>query len=58
MRKSARRVLAGYLTAPVYRVFQEWLGRGEALTKMWELWDAATVSTSHEAALRLSPAGG
>ena len=49
---------AGYLTAPVYRVFQERLGRGEALTKMWELWDGGDLSTSHEAALRLSPAGG
>jgi probable F420-dependent oxidoreductase len=39
VRSAARRVLAGYLTAPVYRAQQRWLGRGEQLAPMWERWD-------------------
>jgi probable F420-dependent oxidoreductase len=34
----ARRLIAGYLNVPVYRAFQEWLGRAEALGPMWEAW--------------------
>jgi probable F420-dependent oxidoreductase len=36
----ARRAIAAYLTVPVYRAFQEWLGRGERLAEMWRAWAA------------------
>jgi probable F420-dependent oxidoreductase len=39
-RAVARRAIAGYLTVPVYRAFQEWLGRGEQLAAMWRAWEA------------------
>jgi probable F420-dependent oxidoreductase len=39
-RAVARRAIAGYLTVPVYRAFQEWLGRGEQLAAMWRAWAA------------------
>jgi probable F420-dependent oxidoreductase len=39
-RAVARRAIAGYLTVPVYRAFQEWLGRGEPLAAMWRAWEA------------------
>ena len=35
-----RRHIAGYLNVPVYRAFQEWLGRTEALGPMWAAWSA------------------
>ncbi|MFC4945544.1 LLM class F420-dependent oxidoreductase [Pseudonocardia sp. GCM10023141] len=35
---AARRLLAGYLTVPVYARFQEWLGRGAALAPMQRAW--------------------
>ena len=35
-----RRHIAGYLNVPVYRAFQEWLGRTEALGPMWAAWGA------------------
>lgn len=35
-----RRHIAGYLNVPVYRAFQEWLGRGEALGPMWSAWQS------------------
>ena len=35
-----RRHIAGYLNVPVYRAFQEWLGRSEALGPMWAAWGA------------------
>ena len=35
---AARRLIAGYLNVPVYRAFQEWLGRTDALGPMWEAW--------------------
>jgi alkanesulfonate monooxygenase SsuD/methylene tetrahydromethanopterin reductase-like flavin-dependent oxidoreductase (luciferase family) len=35
-----RRHIAGYLNVPVYRTFQEWLGRSEALGPMWAAWGA------------------
>jgi probable F420-dependent oxidoreductase len=35
-----RRHIAAYLNVPVYRAFQEWLGRTEALSPMWRAWDA------------------
>ncbi|GIX46771.1 MAG: LLM class F420-dependent oxidoreductase [Candidatus Tectimicrobiota bacterium] len=34
-----RRHCAAYLNVPVYRAFQEWLGRGAALAPMWQAWD-------------------
>jgi probable F420-dependent oxidoreductase len=35
---AVRRHVTAYLNVPVYRAFQEWLGRGEALGPMWEAW--------------------
>ncbi len=35
-----RRHIAAYLNVPVYRAFQEWLGRTEALGPMWRAWGA------------------
>jgi alkanesulfonate monooxygenase SsuD/methylene tetrahydromethanopterin reductase-like flavin-dependent oxidoreductase (luciferase family) len=35
-----RRHIAGYLNVPVYRAFQEWLGRSDALAPMWAAWGA------------------
>jgi probable F420-dependent oxidoreductase len=34
----ARRMISSYLTVPTYAEFHRWLGRGEALTPMWEAW--------------------
>jgi len=39
-RAVGRRVLAAYLTVPVYAKFHEWLGRGELLAPMQERWAA------------------
>jgi len=35
---AVRRHLTAYLNVPVYRAFQEWLGRGDALAAMWSAW--------------------
>jgi probable F420-dependent oxidoreductase len=35
-----RRHIAAYLNVPVYRAYQEWLGRTDALTPMWSAWAA------------------
>ncbi|MGH7306147.1 MAG: LLM class flavin-dependent oxidoreductase, partial [Candidatus Rokuibacteriota bacterium] len=35
---AVRRYVTAYLNVPVYRAFQEWLGRGEALGPMWGAW--------------------
>lgn len=35
-----RRFINSYLHVPVYRAFHEWLGRTEALTPMWDAWQA------------------
>jgi probable F420-dependent oxidoreductase len=35
----ARRLLAGYLTVPVYREFHKWLGR-TSLQGLWDAWEA------------------
>lgn len=40
VRQSARFAIAAYLNVPVYAAFHDWLGRGEALTPMWEAWKA------------------
>src|SRR6266853_3298392 len=37
---AVRRHIAGYLNVPVYRAFQEWLGRAPALQPMWDAWGA------------------
>ena len=39
-RTIGRRLLTGYLTVPAYAAFHEWLGRGELLRPMHELWTA------------------
>jgi probable F420-dependent oxidoreductase len=39
-RSVGRRLIANYLTVPVYAAFHEWLGRGEALAPMWHAWQA------------------
>jgi probable F420-dependent oxidoreductase len=36
----ARRHIAGYMNVPVYRAYQEWLGRTPALRPMWDAWGA------------------
>ena len=35
---AVRRYVTAYLNVPVYRAFQEWLGRAEALGPMWNAW--------------------
>lgn len=40
VRALARRLLASYLTVPVYAAFHQWLGRGEVLRPMREAWAA------------------
>lgn len=35
---AARRHIAAYLNVPVYKAYQEWLGRAEQLRPMWEAW--------------------
>ncbi len=37
-RGAARRLIASYLNVPVYAEFHRWLGRGERLQGMWDLW--------------------
>src|SRR5215831_7743818 len=39
-RMIGRRLVTGYLTVPAYAAFHEWLGRGELLRPMHELWAA------------------
>jgi alkanesulfonate monooxygenase SsuD/methylene tetrahydromethanopterin reductase-like flavin-dependent oxidoreductase (luciferase family) len=46
-----RRMIAAYLTVPVYAAFQAWLGRGEVLRPMQEAWDAG----DRKQALQLIP---
>jgi alkanesulfonate monooxygenase SsuD/methylene tetrahydromethanopterin reductase-like flavin-dependent oxidoreductase (luciferase family) len=35
----ARRDIAAYMNVPVYKAFQQWIGRGNLLTPMWEAWE-------------------
>lgn len=51
VRELGRRMLAGYLTVPVYAAFHDWLGRGEVLRPMHEAWAAG----DRQAALRAIP---
>jgi probable F420-dependent oxidoreductase len=39
-RNIGRRVLAAYLTVPVYAAFHQWLGRGEIIEPMLTAWNA------------------
>jgi probable F420-dependent oxidoreductase len=39
VRAAVRPLVTAYLTVPVYRKYQEWLGRTEALEPMWAAWD-------------------
>ncbi len=34
-----RRHVTAYLNVPVYRAYQDWLGRGEMLGPMWQAWE-------------------
>jgi probable F420-dependent oxidoreductase len=40
VRSAVRPLVSGYLTVPVYRAYQAWLGHGDALSDMWQAWDA------------------
>lgn len=40
VRNFGRFAVAAYLNVPVYAKFHEWLGRGDALTPMWDAWKA------------------
>jgi probable F420-dependent oxidoreductase len=40
VRAAGRRMIAAYLNVPAYAAFQEWLGRGPALERMWKAWQA------------------
>ena len=40
VRAFVRPLVSGYLTVPVYRAYQQWLGHGDVLGAMWEAWDA------------------
>ena len=33
-----RRDIAAYMNVPVYRAFQEWVGRSQLLSPMWDAW--------------------
>jgi probable F420-dependent oxidoreductase len=40
VRAAVRPLVSGYLTVPVYRAYQTWLGHADALAPMWDAWDA------------------
>jgi probable F420-dependent oxidoreductase len=44
-----RRAIAAYLNVPVYAAFHEWLGRGDELKKMWDLWKEGDRKAAVEA---------
>ncbi len=48
-RAIGRRAAAAYLTVPVYAAYHEWLGRGEALAKLWSLWKSGDRKAAVEA---------
>lgn len=48
-RGAARRMIAAYLNVPVYAAFHEWLGRGDDLKGMWDLWKAGDRAAALEA---------
>ena len=44
--QAVRRHVTAYLNVPVYRAFQEWLGRGDALGPMWKAWESGDRKTA------------
>jgi alkanesulfonate monooxygenase SsuD/methylene tetrahydromethanopterin reductase-like flavin-dependent oxidoreductase (luciferase family) len=48
-RGAARRLIAAYLNVPVYAAFHEWLGRGDDLKGMWDLWKAGDRAAALDA---------
>jgi alkanesulfonate monooxygenase SsuD/methylene tetrahydromethanopterin reductase-like flavin-dependent oxidoreductase (luciferase family) len=50
---AVRRHVTTYLNVPVYKAFQQWLGRTEALQPMWEAWTRG----DRKAALAAVPEG-
>jgi probable F420-dependent oxidoreductase len=48
-----RRHVTAYLNVPVYRAYQEWLGRGGELAPMWQAWERG----DRKAAVAAVPAG-
>jgi len=48
-RAIGRRMIAAYLTVPVYAAFHEWLGRGERLEGLWSHWKAGDRKAALEA---------
>jgi probable F420-dependent oxidoreductase len=44
-----RRAIAEYMNVPVYRAFQEFLGRGPLLQDMWDAWEAGDRKRALEA---------
>jgi probable F420-dependent oxidoreductase len=48
-RTIGRRMIAAYLTVPVYAAFHEWLGRGERLEGLWSNWKAGDRKAALEA---------
>ena len=53
---AVRRHVTAYLNVPVYRAYQDWLGRGGALGPMWQAWERgdrkAAVASVPEAVMR------
>jgi probable F420-dependent oxidoreductase len=49
VREVARKLIATYLTVPVYRAFHEWLGRTDQLGDMWQAWAAGDRSAAYAA---------
>jgi probable F420-dependent oxidoreductase len=47
-RHIARRMISSYLTVNAYAEFHRWLGRGEALTPMWDAWSAGDRKLANE----------
>ncbi len=48
-RTIGRRMVAAYLTVPVYAAFHEWLGRGERLAGLWSHWESGDRKAALEA---------
>jgi probable F420-dependent oxidoreductase len=48
-RAIGRRVVAAYLTVPVYAAFHQWLGRGDIIAPMLAAWDAGDRKGALEA---------
>jgi probable F420-dependent oxidoreductase len=44
-----RYAIASYLTVPVYAAFHEWMGRGEILQPLWDLWKSGDRQAALEA---------